>query len=218
MDFESEFIWTEAEPSRLNRRAIPNIAVTDHQGRALRLYQDLVKDRAVLIAFTSMTHNAHYPCVEKLAEVRRLLDQTMAARVTLLTLTIDPGKDDLRRWARFATRAGARPGWLFLHADADDVEALRGALFVQRASSPDAGEKRLWRRADLLRMKPEKAVMDCSIGLMRYGDDALDLWGSTPVRASAPAIAERLERICLDSSARCITGRRRGGPFPMQTV
>jgi len=212
MNLDRRYDWSATGPARLNRRAIPDIAVTDHEGRAARFYSDLTQGRLVLIAFTSVLHDAHYPCTAKLAAVRAALDQGPAAMAEIYTLTLDPDRDTPRRWADHARRAGAGRGWRFLHARADDVERLRGALFVSRGAGPESGARSLWRRADVLRMRPERAVMDCSLGLLRYGDEARDIWGGAPVRASAAAIAERLEWLAGACVARA--RRRRAGPFP----
>lgn len=210
MDIDPRFAWVAAGAARLNRRAIPDIAVTDQDGRRYRFYSDLVRDRLVMIAFTSIAHDAHYPCTAKLAQVRAHLDRGPAALAELYTITLDPGADDAAAWSAYARAAGAGRGWRFLRADADDVETLRGALYVHRAR--DASAARAMRRRDaILGLRPERAVMDCSLGLLRYGDESRDIWGGAPVRADARALAERLEWLASTCAARP-AGRRRAGP------
>lgn len=213
MEQDRRFDWNASGPSRLNRRAIPDVPVTDHEGRCLRFYRDLVEGRLVLIAFTSVAHDVHQHCIEKLAQVRAALDAGPALAAEIYTLTVDPARDSGKDWSRRAAEAGAGRGWRFLRAEPEAVEALRGALFVHRGSTGDSGQRTLWRRADVLRLGPEQAVMDCSLGLLRYGNEALDIWGGVPVRSPFEAIAQRLEWV---SGAICRPreGRRRGGPFP----
>lgn len=211
MDIDPRFAWVAEGPARLNRRAIPDIPVTDQDGRRHDFYTDLVRGRLVMIAFTSITHDAHYPCTPKLAQVRAHLDRGPAAMAELYTITLDPEADGAAAWSAYARAAGAGRGWRFLRASADDVEALRGALFVHRAR--DASAARVMRRRDaILGLRPERAVMDCSLGMLRYGDEGKDIWGGAPVRADARAIAERLEWLASACVARP-AGRRRAGPF-----
>jgi cytochrome oxidase Cu insertion factor (SCO1/SenC/PrrC family) len=215
----SEFDRAPDEPHRLNRRAIPDVAVTDHEGRVSRFYRDLVRDRIVLIAFMSIAHERHYPVTPKLAEVRALLDRGPGAMTQIYAITVDPENDTQRRLAAQASRSGAGPGLLLLRAGREETEALRGALFVRRGAGADPGERRLYRRADLLRISPERAVMDCSLGLLRYGNERLDIWGGVPARAAARDIAQRIDWIndalCRASDSQ---PRRRAGPRPLLTV
>lgn len=213
MQHDRRLDWDATGPSRLNRRSIPDIRVTDHEGNRLRFYSDLTDGRLVLIGFTSLAHDVHQRCIEKMAQVRAALDTGPALAADIYTLTVDPARDSFAAWSRRAVEAGAGRGWRFLHAEPEAVEALRGAFFVHRGSTGDPGERTLWRRADLLRLRPERAVMDCSLGLLRYGNEALDIWGGVPIRLGAGAIAERLEWV---SGAICRPreGRRRAGPLP----
>jgi len=210
MDIDPRFAWSPEGASRLNRRAIPDIPVTDQDGRRLNFYTDLARGRLLMIAFTSIRHDAHYPCTPRLAQVRAHLDRGPAAMAELYTITLDPVKDDAAAWSAYARAAGAGRGWRFLRASADDVEALRGALFVHRARDENAA--RVMRRRDaILGLRPERAVMDCSLGLLRYGDEGRDIWGGAPVRADARAIADRLEWLVSACASRP-AGRRRAGP------
>lgn len=206
--------------ARLNRRSIPNLPVTAHDGTEYRFYDDLVRDQTVLIGFMSITHDAHYPSSSKMAAIGSLLDQAGDETTRLLSITVDPEKDQLLRLAEYAGKVGAggacspgeRPRWLFLHASADHVEALRAAFYVHRGLDSDHGARQLFSRADLLRLPPEKAVMDCSMGLLRYGNEALDIWGGAPVRASAEDIASRLRWVRgADMPTATRMKRRRGG-------
>lgn len=216
MDIDSRFAWSAEKAARLNRRAIPDIPVTDQDGRNYNFYADLVRGRMVMIAFTSIAHDAHYPCTSKLAQVRAHLDRGPAVMSDLFTFTLDPEADDAAAWSAYARAAGTSRGWRFLRAAADDVETLRSALFVHRAR--DESSTRVVKRRDaILGLRPERAVMDCSLGLLRYGDESKDIWGGAPVRADARAIAERLEWLASACTTRP-SGRRRAGPTAQISV
>lgn len=73
------------------------------------------------------------------------------------------------------------------------------------------GARKLVRRADLLGLAPAKAAMDCSMGLMRYGNEALDIWGGVPARATAKDIAARLSWVRQSDSPQNYPRPRRRG-------
>lgn len=204
--------------TRLNRRAIPNVTVRGHDGRERRFYQDLAQGRTLLVAFTSIAHDVHSGCARKLAEVRNLLGGSAAQETLFLSITVDPERDDEPSLARHAGQAGAGAAcsagggeWLFLTATPEDVEALRTAFYVHRTLAPVWRGPKLLTRAELLRLPPKRAVMDCSMGLLRYGNEALDIWGGVPLRASARDISARLTWVRgAPSGGR--PARRRGGP------
>ncbi len=196
--------------ARLNRRSIPNVAVLSHDGAEHRFYEDLVRDQTVLINFTSIEHDQHYPSVHKMSEVKELLDQRTDDRTRLLSITIDPEKDT-PRLAAYARNVSAGGRWLFLTGTEDDIEALRAAFYVHRGVHQVDGARKLIRRADLLRLAPAKAVMDCSMGLMRYGNEALDIWGGVPARATAEDIAARLTWVLQSDSPQDSPRPRRRG-------
>ncbi len=203
--------------ARLNRRAIPNVNVLAHDGSVHHFYDDLVRDQLVLIAFMSIKHDSHYPCTPRLSRIRDLLDRDPHNRVRLLSVTVDPEHDTPRRLAAYAASHGADTGrthWRFLTAAPDDVDLLRASLYVHRSLAPEDGTRKLFERENLLALPHHKAVMDCSMGLMRYGNEALDIWGGAPVKASAEDIVARLSWLRGgDTQVSSVTTRRRGGPF-----
>ncbi|WP_324752788.1 hypothetical protein [Roseovarius sp. Pro17] len=209
------------ERVRLNRRTIPNVPVVSHDGKEWLFYDDLIRDQTVLVAFMSIGHDRESNCSAKMAEVRRLLDRDPSDQTLFLSITVDPDSDGPLGLASHAGQSGASgfcgPGeagrWLFLRAAPDDIDLLRAAFYVHRSLSPVPTGPRMITRSDLLRMPRERAVMDCSLGLMRYGNEALDIWGAAPVRASATDISARLSWV-RDAGAPRARLRRRGGPFP----
>ncbi|ASJ72901.1 SCO family protein [Granulosicoccus antarcticus] len=202
---------------RLNRRAIPNVSVLAHDGSVHRFYEDLVRDQLVLIAFMSIEHDAHYPCTPRLRRIRDLLDLDPDNRVQLLSVTVDPEHDTPRRLSEYAALNGANAGrtpWRFLTAAPEDIDLVRASLYVHRSLAPEDGTRKLYERENILALPHHKAVMDCSMGLMRYGNESLDIWGGAPVKASAEDVVARLSWLRGDvRQASSSTKRRRGGPF-----
>jgi cytochrome oxidase Cu insertion factor (SCO1/SenC/PrrC family) len=202
--------------SRLNRRAIPNIALIDHQGRTYRFYENLVREKRILLSFTSITHDVALPVTARVAEVCRRLDEMNDASTSVYTVTVDPERDHPALFAAFARRYRASERWLFLSGQEADTELLRSAFFVERGVPSSGAGPQLFRRADILHLGGHHGVADCSMGLLRYGNEALDLWGGVPARASVEDIIMRLTWIREDTHRP--TRRRRGGPnIPIAT-
>jgi hypothetical protein len=108
----------------------------------------------------------------------------------------------------FARRHGVRDGWLFLTGGEDALDAIRGAFFAHRpghsahASAPPAHDPA---GGDLY---------DCSMGLLRYGNDAIGLWGSVASLADPALIVQRLSWVEARPPRAAGTPLQRGGPRP----
>lgn len=202
--------------SRLNRRAIPNIPVIDQKGQNHCFYEDLVRGKNILLSFTSIAHDAELPVTAKVAAVSRVLDEMTDTKTLVYTVTVDPERDSPVPFSAFARRYRPSERWLFLTGQQADMELLRSAFFVERGLPSSGAGPQLFRRADILHLGHERGVADCSMGLLRYGNEDLDLWGGVPARASIEDIIMRLAWIREDRHRPAC--RRRGGPnMPIAT-
>jgi cytochrome oxidase Cu insertion factor (SCO1/SenC/PrrC family) len=176
----------------------PNVAVLSHEGRRARFYEDLIRDRIVLVQFLSVRQPAADLVAEGLAKVQALLGDRMGREIFFYSITTDPAHETPRVLADFAERHGAGPGWLFLTGEPADLETLRSRFFVH-----DGGAKHAHNAAP---------VEDCSQGLLRYGNAAAGLWGAVPARSDPRWIAERLFWVQAERPAE--GPRKRRGPLP----
>lgn len=185
----------------------PNLAVLTHTGRRARFYEDLLRDRIVLIHFLSDVAAEHDPVSETLARAQGLLGDRMGRDVFFYSIATDAERDTPRRLAALAERHGAGPGWLFLTAEPADLETLKRRFFVHDAGHPGGHAH-------------AAPVQDCARGLLRYGNASVNLWGSVPAQADPRWIAERLfwvtpGRPTTDAGA---GAPRRRGPLPRATA
>lgn len=172
----------------------PNVVVHTHDGRKALFYQDLLRRKTVLINCMSVKNEAHYPVTANLVKVQRLLGEHLGRDVFMYSLTVDPENDTPRVLRAYAEKHGVRPGWLFLSAKADDVQLLRGRLFGHDAAHQHGAA----------------AVRDCSMGLLRYGNEAVGLWGSVPAKSEPEWIVKRLSWVETRSAPTVGTFKRRG--------
>ena len=150
----------------------PNLVLVTHEGQRALFYDDLLMGgKSVLINCMSIAGDADYPVTANLAQVQPYFGESLGRDVFMYSLSVDP-EDTPEALEAFAHRHGARDGWTFLTGAPDDVELLRGRLFSHNAGVPHG--------------------TDCSVGLCRYGNESIGLWGACPARANPEWIAKRL--------------------------
>ncbi|WP_175649765.1 SCO family protein [Pseudomonas sp. Marseille-P9899] len=104
----------------------------DQNGRRLRFYSDVLKDKVVLLNVIFTHCNDACPLItRKLREVREALGEK-AGEVTFISISSDPANDTPQVLKRFAEQQGVDgPNWLFLtgaQADIDRVLARLGHI------------------------------------------------------------------------------------------
>lgn len=104
----------------------PDVELLTHDGRTVRFYSDLVKDRRVVVSFvyTRCTKVCGL-MTANLARVQRELGERVGRDVQFLSVTLDPERDRPAALAAYAAAFKAGPGWTFLTGRAEDVALLR---------------------------------------------------------------------------------------------
>lgn len=190
----------------------PNAVLTTHEGRRALFYDDLLAGKTVVIHFMSTAGLSSGGAgeiggVANLARVQEHLEKRFPERfgrnLFLYSLTVDPDVDTPRVLEDLARRHRAKPGWLFLTGEAEDLETIRSRFYVNpvAAAHTAAGH--------------HGPVHDCSRGLLRYGNEALGLWGSCPASADPEWIAARLSWVSPPARQASARGFRRAGPGPL---
>jgi protein SCO1/2 len=173
----------------------PNVVVHTHDGRKALFYHDLLRGKTVLLNCMSVKNEAKYPVTANLVKVQQLLGERLGRDVFMYSLTVDPENDTPRVLHAFAKKHRVRPGWFFLSAKIEDVHLLRGRLFAHDAAHSLGSAE----------------VRDCSMGLVRYGNEAVGLWGSVPAKADPEWIVKRLSWVESRPAAPArMTFKRRG--------
>lgn len=116
--------------SRWGADYFPNIPLQTQDGKAVRFFDDLIKDKVVAInfIFTSCTDSCPLETA-RLKEVEQLLGDRIGQDVFLYSISIDPEVDTPAVLKQYAAKFGAdRPGWLFLTGKKSDVNLLRQRL------------------------------------------------------------------------------------------
>ena len=109
----------------------PNVALTTHEGRSVRFFDDLIAGKVVVISFIYTSCPDACPLeTARLAGVQQILGERVGQDVFFYSISIDPARDTVEALARYARRFGAGPGWLFLRGSEPDVRLLRQKLGV----------------------------------------------------------------------------------------
>jgi protein SCO1/2 len=115
---------------------IPDIVLRDHEGRKVRFYSDLIKDKVVVLSFfyTSCT----YTCTMQgrtLSKLQSLLRERLGESVFLISVTTDPAKDDVGRLKTWATRYDVHSGWTLVTGEETEMNQLLLPFTGQPAGS-----------------------------------------------------------------------------------
>lgn len=165
--------WRNIPPRELIRqRHFPNLQLITHYGRKVRFYDDLIKDRKVIINFMFTSCANACPLVTaNLVRVQRILHDRIGRDIHIYSITLDPGVDTPDRLRQYAAMHGVGAGWLFLTGKPADIELLRRSLgFVQRNPQRDANKTN-------------------HIGVIRFGTEACMRWAACPGLAPADWVA-----------------------------
>ena len=156
---------------------LPNVPLITQNGENVKFYEDLVRNKTVLINFFVIACGEGR-CPIAMANLRKVQDKLgnrMGRDIFFLSVTLRPELERPKGLKAYADTLEAKPGWTFLTGEAKEVETLRRALgYVD--SDPE-------RDKDLSN----------HIGMGRYGDDKLDRWGSVSLRSPSTTIASTFE-------------------------
>jgi len=107
----------------------PNVLLTTHEGKQVRFFDDLIKDKVVVINFIYTNCPDTCPLeTSRLAEIEAILGDRIGRDTFFYSITVDPDRDTPEVLADYRKRYGCGPGWTFLTGKEDDVTLLRKKL------------------------------------------------------------------------------------------
>lgn len=111
------------------RAYMTNPLLVSQDGQKLRLFDDLMDGRIVLINFMlTGCQDVCPPETTNLARVQDLLGDRLGRSVVMLSLTVDPFHDGPAELKKFSSAFGVRKGWYFLTGDPDQMAVLERKL------------------------------------------------------------------------------------------
>jgi protein SCO1 len=127
--------------SRWGANYFPNVELTTQDGKTVRFYDDLLKNK--IVAIDLIYTNCQYNCpleTARLAQVQKMLGTRVGRDIFFYSISIDPKRDTTAALKAYAEKFHAGPGWLFLRgkqADVDLISHKLGLDFLPNPSDPD---------------------------------------------------------------------------------
>lgn len=152
-----------------------NALVTTHEGKRVRFYDDLIRDRIVAVNFIYTQCEGVCPLTTaNLVRVRKALGERVGRDVFLYSITLKPWQDDAAALKEYARAQGAlTPGWTFLTGDEFDLTTIRFRLFRWDHPALDFN-------------------LEQHTGMVRTINDRLDRWSMCPTLATPQQIVDAI--------------------------
>jgi protein SCO1/2 len=160
---------------------LPNVPLLTHNRRAVNFYDDLIRDKTVLLNFflVQCTDGKCPLATATLRHVQDELGERMGRDVFIYSITLQPQLDTPDILKAYADNFAPRPGWEFLTGKPADIEFLRRSLgYVDRDPERDRDPTN-------------------HIGMARYGNDALERWGAVSLRSTPENIASTFKWLSI---------------------
>jgi protein SCO1/2 len=156
-------------------RYFPNVELTTHEGKKVRFYDDLIKNKIVVINFMYADCEGICPTITlNLVKAQKILGARVGRDIFMYSLTLSPEKDSPAALKHYVKMHGVKPGWQFLTGKPDDIERLRRSLGFSTSN-----------------VKLDKDKTN-HIGMVKYGNERREWWGMVPGKAKPTWIAESI--------------------------
>jgi len=120
----------KSQPSTPNeqkaRQYFTDLPLLTQEGKSVRFYTDVLKDRVVLINFVYTNCEDSCPLVtQQLTQVRDRLGEMFDDPIRFVSISTDPTRDTPQALAKFAQQQKAdEPGWLFLTGEKENIDFI----------------------------------------------------------------------------------------------
>lgn len=169
----------------------PNVKLKTQDGKVVRFYDDLIKDKIVIIDF--MYTQCKGICetgTANLVQVQKALGDHLGRDVFIYSITLDSEHDTPEVLKSYAESHGAMPGWIFLTGNAEDITILRNKLGLSNLSPELQRELGL----AVTDSKPGAGQKQHS-GMVLIGYDAFNKWEKVSITSRPDHILEVIERM-----------------------
>ena len=162
-----------------HRDYFPNVVLETQDGERVRLYDDLLKGKTVLVHFIDADcRDALCPAVtENLVQLQRLLGERCGRDVFMYSFTLAPREDTPARLRRYRETYKVGPGWTFLTGSVSDLELCRVRFGF---TDPDPA-------LDRSRAQHTNVVL--------LGNEPHERWIASPALTSPRFLLTRLDRV-----------------------
>jgi protein SCO1/2 len=185
------------KPAAVLRSAtgIPDVPLVTHEGKRVRFYSDLIRDKVVFVSMMYAQCSGQCPLMtQNLRRVHEALGSRAGRDVFFYSITLLPEFDGPADLKAYRDLNNIGPGWTFLTGAKADVEQIRmGMGFYDPDPAVDAD-------------------ISQHTGMVRVGNDHLQRWLMAPLLQDPALILETL--MAVDPVSRT-AGRQSFGPLSM---
>ncbi len=149
--------WAAPKDSPWGPDYFPNVPLVTQDGKTVMFYDDLLKDKKVLLDFIFAKCEDGCPLdTANMVRVQKLLGSKVGKDIHMYSITLDPEHDTPQVLKEYAAQYGAGPGWLFLTGKREDIDKIRARFgdtgkMEEHANTVKVGDvaKGLWMRLPL---------------------------------------------------------------------
>jgi protein SCO1 len=145
----------------MRRRYFPNFELLAHDGRKMKFYDDVLKDKIVLLNFMYADCQGVCPTITmNLKRVQKILRQEINHEIFFYSFTVKPEQDSPAKLREYAQMHGIHDKyWTFLTGKPEEMDIIRHSLgFADPDPQIDKDKSR-------------------HSGMVRYGNEPMTLWG-----------------------------------------
>jgi protein SCO1 len=155
--------------------AFPNFVLESHDGKKLRFYDDMLKNKIVVIGMMYTSCTGICPGnITNLLQVQELLGNRVGKDIFMYSLTLQPEFDRPDALNAYAKQRDIKPGWSLMTGKPPEIEQLRRRLgFIDTDPAADAN-------------------LANHTGVVRIGNVARDRWMMMPVMSPVKMIARSI--------------------------
>jgi protein SCO1 len=118
-----------AQANRWGAGYFPNLPVVTQDGKTLNFYDDVIKDKIVVISFIYTSCPDICPLTTaRLSQVEDKLGDLLGRDLFFVSITVDPENDTPEKMKQFSQAFGTGKGWLFLTGKPADIRAINFKL------------------------------------------------------------------------------------------
>ena len=205
VNMEGSLAWAAPPGSAWGANYFPNVELVTQDGKKVRFYDDLIKDKVFAINFIYTRCTDSCPLeTAKLRKVQKALGDRMGKDVVFYSISIDGDRDKPEELKDYAARFNVGPGWTFLTGRPEDVTLLRQKLGMYREDG-----------------KAEKALNEHGISIL-MGNEHAGQWIKRSPFEETKALVRVLGTRLQAKSAATLTGHhevvRAPAPPPPQST
>jgi protein SCO1/2 len=177
---------------RIRQRYFPDIVLTNHDGKKVRFYEDLIKDKIVIMNMMYVKCDGIcMPMTMNLMRVQKLLGNRVGKDIFMYSFTLKPEEDTVEKLRHYAHMHHIKPGWSFLTGSPADMELIRRKLgYVDPDPEVDKDKSN-------------------HIGVIKYGNEPLERWGGCPALSKPTWIVKTLSWVDWPKNA--VSQKEKGG-------